>query len=88
MKITVHLYYTKYSWEDKGLFRLWPCKIKDDQWTVYVGERVVDVDVPDSVDFDPVTREIEVLAAQRDEIRTEAERKAAEIEAKISELQK
>jgi len=88
MKITVHLFYTKYAWEKQGVFNLYGHKIKDDQWTVYLGGRVVDVDVPDIVDFDPVTREIEVLAAQRDEIRTEAERKAAEIEAKISQLQK
>ena len=88
MKFTTYLYYTKYSWEDKGVFRIYTCKVKDDQWSVFVGERVVDVDVPEDFDFDPHAREIEVLAAQRDEIRIEAERKAAEIEAKISELQK
>lgn len=88
MKFTVYLYYTKFSWEDRGIFRIFSTQVGDDQYSVFVGERVVEVDVPDNVDFDPVTREIEVLSAQRDEIRIEAERRAAEIEAKISKLQK
>ena len=85
IKITAHIYYFKYSWEDEGKYQLWFGKLDDDDTRTYIGEQEVEVEVPDN--FDPRPRQIAALQRQRGKVMADYQKTVDQINERISNLQ-
>lgn len=85
IKLTAHIHYTKYSWQDKGEFQIWYAKLKDDEDRTYVCEQVVEVEVPDN--YDPRAQQIAALEKQRQKVMADYHKTVTEINDRISKLQ-
>jgi hypothetical protein len=85
IKLTAHIHYTKYSWEDKGEFQIWYAKLKDDEDRTYVCEQVVEVEVPDN--YDPRPQQIIALEKHKQKVMAEFTKTVTEINDRISKLQ-
>lgn len=82
--ITMHLHYLKYQWDEKGEYQLFTYQIENED-RVYVGQREIEVEVPD--DYDPRAQQIEFLQQRKKEVMAEFQVTLTEIEGKISKLQ-
>ena len=85
IKTTVHIHFTKYSWETEGCFQAMSYVIKDDVNHAYVGPQEIEVEVPDH--FDPRPAQIAVLEAQKQKVMADYQKMVTEINEKISKLQ-
>lgn len=85
VKITVHIHYNKYSWDDKGNFEVFSFKCDDDDSRTYVGEQGIEVDVPDN--YDPRAQQIAALEKQKQKVMADFQRSVDGINEKISKLQ-
>lgn len=85
IKLTAHIHFIKYSWEEEGEFQIFSCKISDAEHRSYVGEQEVEVEVPDN--YDPRAQQIAALEAQRKRVMADYQKMVTEINEKISNLQ-
>jgi hypothetical protein len=85
IKLTAHIHYAKYPWEDKGEFLIFYAKLKDDGDRTYVCEQVVEVEVPDNYDQRP--QQIAALEAEKRRVMAEYQKTVTEITERINKLQ-
>lgn len=85
VKTTVHIHYLKYSWEDKGEFQVFSCKIDDAEHRTYVGEQEIEIEVPDN--YDPRAQQIAALEKQKQKVMADYQKMVTEINDRISKLQ-
>lgn len=83
--LTMHLHYTKYHWNDEGSFDLYPCQFDDNEDRSYVGERQVEIEVPDN--YDPRAQQIAALEKKKQQVMADYQKTVTEINARISNLQ-
>ena len=81
----MHLYYTKYHWDDEGYFELYPFKADDNEHRSYIGERQVEIEVPDN--YDPRAQQIVALEKKKQQVMADYQKTVTEINARISNLQ-
>lgn len=87
MKITVtaHLHFLKFPWEEKGEYEFFSVKFADDEHRTYIGERHIEVEVPD--DYDPRPQQIAALQNEKQKLMAKTQNEITEIDSKISNLQ-
>ena len=85
IKLTVHIHYLKYSWENKGKFEVFSFKFEDDDSRTYVGKQEVEVEVPDN--YDPSTQQIAALKKQKQKVMADYQKMVTDINIQISKLQ-
>lgn len=85
IKITAHIYYNKYSWEDKGEFEVFSFKFDDDDHRTYVGEQEIEFDVPDN--YDPRAQQIAALEKRKQKVMADFQKSVDDINDRISKLQ-
>jgi hypothetical protein len=85
IKLTAHIHYRKYSWEEKGEYQLWYAKLDDDDSRTYVGEQEVEVDIPDN--YDPRAQQVAALEKYKQKVMADFQRSVSEINDRISKLQ-
>lgn len=85
VKITAHVHYRKYRWEPEGVFEIFSVRLDDSDSCTYVGEREVEVEVPDN--YDPTAQQIAALEEQKEKAAAEYHSKVREINERISSLQ-
>lgn len=85
IKETVHVFYTKYSWEKVGSYSVYPMKIDDCEHTTYVCSQEIEIEVPDS--YDPTAQKLAALQKEKDKAQEEFAKKVASINERISKLQ-
>jgi hypothetical protein len=85
VKITAHVHYNKYSWDEKGSFEVFPFKFEDDDHRTFVGEQEIEVEVPD--DYDPRAQQIAALEKQKQKVMADFQKTVNDINEKISKLQ-
>jgi len=85
IKLTAHIHYAKYSWEDKGEFQILFCKLEDDDSRTYIGEQQVEVEVPDN--YDPRAQQIAALEKKKQKVMADYQNSVNEINNRISKLQ-
>jgi hypothetical protein len=85
VKITAHIHYNKYLWDDKGNFEVFSFKFDDDDSRTYVGEQEIEVDVPDN--YDPRAQQIAALEKHKQKVMADFQRSVDGINEKISKLQ-
>jgi hypothetical protein len=84
IRTTVHIHFTKYTWETEGRFQASSFEIKDDVNHAYVGPQEIEIEVPDH--FDPRPAQIAVLEAQKQKIMADFQKSVTDINRRISEL--
>jgi len=85
IKITAHIHYANWDWEEKGQFQIFFCKLDDDDYRTYVGEQEVEIEVPDN--YDPRAQQIAALEKQKKKVMADFQKSVAEINERISNLQ-
>lgn len=85
VKLTAHIHYKKYQWEDQGEFQIWFGKLDDDDTRTYIGEQEVEVEVPDN--YDPRAQQIAALEKQKQKVMADYQKMVTEINDRISKLQ-
>jgi len=85
IKLPAHIYYHKYSWQDKGEFQILYAKVHDNEDRTYVCEQVVEVEVPDN--YDPRAQQIAALEAEKKRVMAEYQKTVTEITERINKLQ-
>jgi hypothetical protein len=85
IKLTAHIHYSKWNWEDKGQFQIFSCRFGDDDHRTYVGEQEVEIEVPDN--YDPRPQQIASLQRQRNSAMADYQKTVNEINDQISKLQ-
>ncbi len=85
IKITAHVYYCKYSWEEKGEFLLFYAKVDDTETMIHVSEQEVEIDVPDN--YDPRAQQVAALEKQKQKVMADYQKTVTEINDRISKLQ-
>jgi hypothetical protein len=85
IKVTAHIHYRKYSWEEKGEFQIIYARLNDDENCTYIGQQEVEIEVPD--DFDPRPAQIQALVQKRQSLMAETKTRVQIINDRISNLQ-
>lgn len=85
IKVTAHIYFSKYSWENNGEFLLFYAKIDGNENMVYVSTQEVEIDVPEN--FDPRALQIAALEAQKQKAMADYQKSVNDINERISKLQ-
>jgi hypothetical protein len=85
LKTTINIFYTQYSWEEKGTYEVLSFKPDDSDHRTYISSQEIEIDVPDN--YDPRAKQIEVLQAQKLKIMADYQKTVTEINARISKLQ-
>jgi hypothetical protein len=85
IKITVHIYYQKYKWEDKGNYHVYSFQVDDTDECTYVGPQEIEIEVPDN--YDPRPQQIAALEAEKKRVMAEYQKTVTEITERINKLQ-
>jgi hypothetical protein len=85
IKLTAHIFFNKYSWEEKGEFQIFYARVNDNENRTYIGQQEVEIEVPD--DFDPRPAQIQALVQKRQSLMSETETRVQIINDRISNLQ-
>jgi hypothetical protein len=85
VKVTVHIFYSQYHWEEKGEYLVFYAKIDDDDSRTYVGEQEIEIEVPDN--YDPRAQKVAALEKQKQKVMADYQRTVDQINERISKLQ-
>src|SRR3990167_6804637 len=87
MLVTAYLHYTKHSYDLKGRFELWPCKIEWDKEKMFIKEVVVsveDTNIPTQEEINQYL--VTGLKKEKENILAETHVKVAKINEQIQNL--
>ena len=85
VKITVHVHFVKYVWDNEGAFELYSVKLDDTDCRTFVCEQEVEVEVPDR--YDPRAQQIAALEKRKQKVMADFQKSVEEINERISNLQ-
>lgn len=85
VKTTVHIHYNQFSWEDKGKYIVYSCKLEDNENHTFVGEQEIEIEVPDN--YDPRAQKIAALEKHKLKVMADYQKTLVEINERISKLQ-
>lgn len=85
VKTTIYVYYNQFSWQEKGDYTVFSCKLDDNEHRTYVGDQEIEIDVPDN--YDPTAQQVAALQKEKDKAQEEFAKKVASINERISKLQ-
>jgi len=83
-KIIAHIHYSKWHWEDKGEYQIFPCKLEDDKQRCYVGQQEIEIDVPHYFDHRP--QQIAALEKEKQKIMADYQKTVTDINDRINNL--
>jgi hypothetical protein len=84
IKTMAHIHLQKYSWEEKGEYRLASFKLDDNENRTYVGEQEIEIEVPDN--YDPRAQQIAALEALKQKVMADYHKSVMEINERIGKL--
>jgi hypothetical protein len=85
IKTTVHIHYSKCSWEETHEYLVFSHKMDDTNYRVHIGEQEIEIELPD--DFDPRSRQIAALEAEKKRVMAEYQKTVTDITERINKLQ-
>jgi hypothetical protein len=85
IKVTAHIHYSKWIWDDKGEFEIWSMRMDDDDYRVYVCSQEIEIEVPDN--YDPRAPQIAALEKKKQKVMAEYQKTVTEINDQINKLQ-
>ena len=84
IKTIAHIHFQKYSWEEKGEYRVASFKLDDSAERTYVGEQEIEIDIPDN--YDPRAQQIAALEALKQKVMADYHKSVMEINERIGKL--
>ena len=84
IKTIAHIHFQKYSWEEKGEYRVASFKLDDNENRTYVGEQEIEIEVPDN--YDPRAQQIAALEALKQKVMADYHKSVMEINDRINKL--
>lgn len=84
IKVTAHIHYSKYHWEDNAEYVIYSFKVDGSSHMTYVGEQEIEVDIPDN--YDPRNQQIAALNAQKEKLNKEFSESVMKINKQINSL--
>ena len=84
IKTIAHIHFQKYSWEEKGEYRVASFKLDDNENRTYVGEQEIEIEVPDN--YDPRAQQIAALEALKQKVMADYHKSVIEINDRIGKL--
>jgi hypothetical protein len=84
IKLTAHIHFRKYQWEEKGEYQILYTALPDDDTLTYICEQKVEVEVPDN--YDPRSQQVVALEKQKQKVMADYQKKVAEINNRIKNL--
>jgi N-acetyl-anhydromuramyl-L-alanine amidase AmpD len=84
IKTIAHIHFQKYSWEEKGEYRVASFKLDDNENRTYVGEQEIEIEVPDN--YDPRAQQIAALEALKQKVMADYHKSVMEINERIGKL--
>jgi hypothetical protein len=84
IKLTAHIHFRKYQWEEKGEYQIFYAALPDDDTLTYICEQKVEVEVPDN--YDPCSQQVMALEKQKQKVMADYQKKVAEINNRIKNL--
>jgi hypothetical protein len=85
VKTTIHIYFTKYSWEENGNYEVLSFETKDTEHRTYVCEQEIEIEVPDA--YDPRAQKVAALEQHKQKVMADYQKTVMEINDRISKLQ-
>ena len=85
IKTTVHIHYSKCSWEEAHEYLVFSHKMSDTDYRAHICEQEIEIEVPD--DFDPRAQQIAALEAQKKKVMAQYQKTVTEITERINKLQ-
>ena len=85
VKTTLHIYYNQFSWQNKGDYTFFSCRLEDNESRTYVGSKEMEIEVPD--DYDPRAQKIAALEKEKQKVMADYQKTVTEINERISKLQ-
>lgn len=85
VKTTVHIHYNQFSWQDKGDYTVYSCKLEDNESRTYVSEQEIEIEVPDN--YDPRAQKIAALENHKLKVMAAYQKTVDQINERISKLQ-
>ena len=85
IKTTVHIYYSKYEWENEGEYIVSSHKFEDAHYRSYICEQEIEIEIPDN--YDPRAQQIAALIKQKEKAMADYQNTLTEINERISKLQ-
>lgn len=85
IKTTIHIYFSKFSWEKQGEYLVLYTKIEDSGHMTYVNSQEIEINVPDN--YDPRAQQIVGLEKQKQKVMADYQKTVTEINDRISKLQ-
>ena len=84
IKTIAHIHFQKYSWEEKGEYRVASFKLDDNENRTYVGEQEIEIEVPEN--YDPRAQQIAALEALKQKVVADYHKSVMEINERIGKL--
>ena len=84
IKTIAHIHFQKYSWEEKGEYRVASFKLDDNENRTYVGEQEIEIEVPEN--YDPRAQQIAALEALKQKVMADYHKSVMEINDRIGKL--
>jgi N-acetyl-anhydromuramyl-L-alanine amidase AmpD len=84
IKTIAHIHFQKYSWEEKGEYRVASFKLDDNENRTYVGEQEIEIEVPEN--YDPRAQQIAALEALKQKVMADYHKSVMEINDRINKL--
>jgi hypothetical protein len=84
IKIIANVYYTKYSWEEKGTYEVFVFKIDDTEFRTFVNSQEIEIEVPET--YDPRQQQIISLEKEKERATAEYQKAVSAINDRISKL--
>jgi len=85
VKVTAHIFYSQYHWEEKGEYLIFYAKIEDNDSRTYVGEQQIEIEIPNN--YDPRAQKILALEKQNQKVMADYQKTVDQINERISKLQ-
>jgi hypothetical protein len=85
IKITAHIHFVKYHFEEKGEYQIYSCQLDDAEHRTYVSEQEIEIEVPDG--YDPRAQQIAALEKDKQGVMAEFHKTITNINERISKLQ-
>jgi len=84
IKTTVHIHYSKCSWEEAREYLVFSHKMNDTDYRSHICEQEIEIEVPDN--FDPRAQQIAALEKQKQKVMADYQKTVTEINNRINNL--
>jgi hypothetical protein len=85
IKLTAHIHFVKYAWENEGEFQLFSVKLDDTDYRTFVNEQEIEIEVPEN--YDPRAQQIAALEKQKQKVMADFQQSVTDINERIRNLQ-